>query len=711
MSLTPPTDPTHFLIKGDLDVIDALNPDMGTGTVYIRDGGLFVQGLTDLDQTSINTTDGEFSVYGTSRVTYNITNSIEYTAQNTSFFETTAGTLTLQASATTADGKVNIIADGTGTDSILLDATNATSGQITIQSAGASTSTDAIRLLASDTADGNILLEASGNFANSNPAIKLSASNATSGQIYLVSASDSITSDSIKLEATGTTGGNILIESAGSGTSAIKLLASSASGKLTVQSDGTGVETVTILAPAGGVFVDALKDISIQSADTTNGVKIATVTSGVPVTIGTGTSLTTIAGDLLVQGTTTSINTETTLVTDNTIVLNAANGELGLDSGVITRRFQEPVNVLAGDVTTLSTYVQERGAFTASGHSLPGTIKLALHSSAVDNFYKGWWIQFTAGTGSGQIRRIKSYVGATKVATLYVTADNTIQPVLFEDGLDLVTLPDATTTYRLHSAPYIGAFYSESQDQWTFSTLAVPTDPISGIGISIAAVQQYQDIKSGAIFVRGKTYKNCEVEDSGVSDIRIALHAHDLVVGDKVRLTESSNITAAVADGSYTITSVDANNIYVTLAAAVVTLPAESSITVYVYKKSQIAVNQIVSADPDYPLTIPGISAVEDIIIPRQSTAEFTIAGTALRGAFMIYVSDLNNTDGAAAVFSASSSGTGGSWSRISSSKGAQNQRLNITWASGEKIKLYQQPASGTAGADYTYRVRIASAL
>lgn len=46
----------------------------------------------------------------------------------------------------------------------------------------------------------------------------------------------------------------------------------------------------------------------VHSDDTTDGVKIATNTAGVPVTIGTSTSLTTVAGNLDITGTFTTIN-------------------------------------------------------------------------------------------------------------------------------------------------------------------------------------------------------------------------------------------------------------------------------------------------------------------------------------------------------------------------------------------------------------------
>ena len=57
------------------------------------------------------------------------------------------------------------------------------------------------------------------------------------------------------------------------------------------------------------------------------------------------------------------------------------------------------------------------------------TITLASGASATNDFYRGTVIVTTGGTGSGQIRQIKAYVGSTKVATVTpawsVTPDNT----------------------------------------------------------------------------------------------------------------------------------------------------------------------------------------------------------------------------------------------------------------------------------------------
>jgi hypothetical protein len=61
------------------------------------------------------------------------------------------------------------------------------------------------------------------------------------------------------------------------------------------------------------------------------------------------------------------------------------------------------------------------------------TITLASSASAINNFYSRTRIRITGGTGAGQSRRCRSYVGSTKVATVRAWAVN----------------PDATSTYAI----------------------------------------------------------------------------------------------------------------------------------------------------------------------------------------------------------------------------------------------------------------------
>lgn len=62
------------------------------------------------------------------------------------------------------------------------------------------------------------------------------------------------------------------------------------------------------------------------------------------------------------------------------------------------------------------------------------TITLASGASATNDFYRGTVIRTTGGTGPGQTRQIRSYVGSTKVATVTPAWD---------------VEPDATTTYSI----------------------------------------------------------------------------------------------------------------------------------------------------------------------------------------------------------------------------------------------------------------------
>lgn len=64
------------------------------------------------------------------------------------------------------------------------------------------------------------------------------------------------------------------------------------------------------------------------------------------------------------------------------------------------------------------------------------TITLAAGASAVNDFYKGMVIETTGGTGSGQKRVVASYVGSTKVATVYPA---------------WTTEPDLTTAYAIRA--------------------------------------------------------------------------------------------------------------------------------------------------------------------------------------------------------------------------------------------------------------------
>lgn len=90
-----------------------------------------------------------------------------------------------------------------------------------------------------------------------------------------------------------------------------------------------------------------------------------------------------------------------------------------------------------GPAMRLCGFSQTLLAAAHSGTAQAGsttTITLAATASTTDNAYRGMTIRTTGGTGSGQSRAIRSYVGATRVATVTEVFS---------------TAPDATTTYTI----------------------------------------------------------------------------------------------------------------------------------------------------------------------------------------------------------------------------------------------------------------------
>ena len=69
-----------------------------------------------------------------------------------------------------------------------------------------------------------------------------------------------------------------------------------------------------------------------------------------------------------------------------------------------------------------------------------GTLKLAVGASGIDDSYNGMRIEITRGTGSGQIRKVTDYDGTTKVAAV---------------DLEWVTVPDASSAYRVYTLAYL----------------------------------------------------------------------------------------------------------------------------------------------------------------------------------------------------------------------------------------------------------------
>jgi hypothetical protein len=260
--------------------------------------------------------------------------------------------------------------------------------------------------------------------------------------------------------------------------------------KLILKGEGTDpLQAITLRSTSGGTTLEAAGIISLQTINTavTGGVRIATETGLVPVHIGHPSSLTTIngntviTGDLTVSGTTTTINTETMTVEDNIVVVNSAPSSVS-DGGLAVKRYQTvidyyPLEGMGGEVVTAPTPKETGTALSGSAT----TIELKIGSSAVNNYYTGWWIRIIDGLGAGQIRKIKSYDGTTRIATIYSTADEISAPQLPPTGRDFVQAPDPTSVYNLYSCSYALAIWKENPKEWSFICSADETGPNIGV--------------------------------------------------------------------------------------------------------------------------------------------------------------------------------------------------------------------------------------
>lgn len=816
--VTTTSNPLYATFSGDLDIYTPAtyggNSDSGTGSIYMRASGqnLYVAGITNLFATTITTgSSSPFYTQGTGGMVVNLTG----------------------------------VGAGTG-----LSMTSAYNSSLTVSGAGNSTGT--LTLSAAGNNIGTLLMSADGP-STANPSINISATNASSGQVIVQSAGTSATYTPVLIQSTG--GG--------------------ANAKTIIQSNGTSNGAITLTSSAGGIDATATGLINITTTNTSSGITIGTTTTGVPIFLGTTGSLTTVNGDLVVRGTTTSVNTTTLTFLNNSIILNSANNLVGNDAGVAIRRYQVTSNSLAGsviaNVTNATTYplgkypIQESGVAQAGG---AGNITLAKYAytsvNAQDTYYSGWWIHIYAGTGSGQIRRIKTYDGTTQIASIYTTADNVLGPTTqytittiptalintnvtitlssiptnfvnnmvvnisgtntvpsingdyiitytsgatftifttvaitgagtagvvnvspFTDGLNWATPPDATSAYNLYSASYVTSFYNETSGFYQFNTIANAED-----GITNFEAQQPQNLLTGEIDIAGKTYKNAFAIPSG-TDVIINIENHQLVTGMYVKLLAQRGFSTSLPSANpYYVTVLNADQFQVasgtmtpsialttsssnswSLTGNVITLTTVTSgafavgmivygtgilgtavilsvtgggitggtatiapytgqtnvgansniltgvalgataLDVYFYNTSILKTNVIQAYDPEFPISIPGISVYQQIIIPKTSTANFAVTLTSNSfGAYMLLVCDISGI-GASSIFACTNQGgVGNSPSRIVSTKGSDNQRISANWNGSQNINIFQQPA-GSGGGNYIYQVRILSCL
>lgn len=143
--------------------------------------------------------------------------------------------------------------------------------------------------------------------------------------------------------------------------------------------------------------------------------------------------------------------------------------------------------------------VIRRGTAQAGAAS---TITLDAGASATNDFYKGSIINVVGGTGVGQTAQIISYVGSTKVATVYVAGPPA-------QGSQFLTSPDSTSIFEIVANPLMPTALVNNSGildvRVTASTATVDANIVSasaagGNAVADAILDRTDGVESGLTF-------------------------------------------------------------------------------------------------------------------------------------------------------------------------------------------------------------------
>ena len=223
-----------------------------------------------------------------------------------------------------------------------------------------------------------------------------------------------------------------------------------------------------------------------------------------------------IIGNLTVNGQTTSINAVNTVIKDNVLVLNS--GPTGSrDSGFIVQRYQQDNDTGAGDVVA-DLYPEIITLPNQSGMN-SNQIKFSVSSSTIDDHYTGWWLKIASGFSNNQIRKITSYNGTTKIAT--ISSDWATQN------------PSGGDNLYVYNKPFVGVLYNEINDRFEFGS------SIQDPGQSNIILSDYLPICAGSA-----TYTSTAVSSNSSSG--------SVVIAGGISISNETDASSATRGGTIT---------------------------------------------------------------------------------------------------------------------------------------------------------------
>lgn len=209
----------------------------------------------------------------------------------------------------------------------------------------------------------------------------------------------------------------------------------------------------------------------------TSGDPIATFNSSGAHNIGVSGQVVTFAGgivvtdDLVVNGTTFTVNSQTVLIDDNILFVNS--GPSGSrNAGYAVERYQAANNLGSGDVVNDSAALVATVADIGDQTGQDGThIYLGAGASAVDDYYTGLWAK-SAVSDNSNVRKIIDYNGTTKIATVATAWD---------------TQPSSNTQVQIYT-PFQAFMFDEASNVWRVVSLLADDTIVDDVPVTFGDV-------------------------------------------------------------------------------------------------------------------------------------------------------------------------------------------------------------------------------
>ena len=219
-----------------------------------------------------------------------------------------------------------------------------------------------------------------------------------------------------------------------------------------------------------------------------------------------------ITGNLYVNGLTTSVNSTTINVVDNTFTLNS--GPAGSrDAGFLIQRFQESSDTGAGDVVGGNEPVVLAGSLQSGGTS---SVTFATTDGALNP--TGWWIKVTSGATVYARKISTSSNDGTFVTANFSDTDSYTDP----QGVSQLTHNDEPFTssvslgdsFAIYNRNFVAQYYDESADEYILGYISHAHD--------IQTALQKTDllnIRSKGVYATNSTITNLLVSSLSAGNI------------------------------------------------------------------------------------------------------------------------------------------------------------------------------------------------